>query len=155
MFAAIILVKARGLFSSRVCGTPTALAFLLLVFAMASFYRSKGADNQTWIDVQAAQISSVIDRLRTILPSARMSARMLFLKDPFDNVPNAVWATFFVTHLLYRDDTIELDRVALRPGYDYIFTVDRERLVLVSPTNESSQRHQPDRRPETPGSPAR
>jgi hypothetical protein len=138
--AAIILVKARVLFSSRVVRTPPALAFLLLVLAMASFYHMKGADHLTWIDTQATQISSVINRLRVILPSARKGARMLFLKDPFDNVPGTVWASVFVTHLLYRDNTIELDRVAVVPRYDYVFTVQEGSLVLVSPPSESSRR---------------
>jgi hypothetical protein len=152
---AMVWVKVRDLFSSRVCRTPPALAFLLLVFVMASFYQVKGADHLTWMDTQAAQISSVIDRLRTILPSARKGARMLFLKDPFDNVPNALWASVFIAHLLYRDNTIELDRIAVRPPYDYMFTVEQGRLVLISPPNESSRRYPPDRRPEIPGSPER
>jgi hypothetical protein len=150
--AAIAWVKVRDLFSSRVCRMPPALAFLLLVFVMASFYHMKGADRLIGMDIQAAQISSVINGLRTTLPSARKGARMLFLKDPFDNVPNAVWASYFITHLLYRDNTIELDHIALMPPYDYIFTVEQGRLVLVSPRNESSRRYSPDRRPETPGS---
>jgi hypothetical protein len=65
---------------------------------------------------------------------------MLFLKDPFDNVPDTVWASVFVTHLLYRDNTIELDRVAVVPRYDYVFTVQEGSLVLVSPPSESSRR---------------
>jgi hypothetical protein len=153
--AAIVWVKVRNLFSSRVCRTPPALAFLLLVFVMASFHIRKGADHLTWMDIQAAQISSVIDRLRATLPSAKKGARMLFLKDPFDNVPNAVWASAFIVHLLYRDNTIELDHIALMRPYDYIFTVEQKRLVLVSPPNESSRRYSPDRRPETRGNPGR
>ena len=141
MCLAIVLVKGRDLFSSRIFRIPPALAFLLLIFAMASLFYSQGADKSTVTDIQAGQINSVIIQLRTALPEPRRGARMLFLTDPFDRVPNGGWAIVFVTHLLYRDNTIELDRLASMPlkpdaagmrRYDYIFTVDRERLVLIS-----------------------
>ena len=95
------------------------------------------------------RIMSTIDQLRTALPIARKGAHMLFLPDPFENLLNGGWATFFITHLLYRDKTIEADRLAGMPRrpdaryllrYDYIFTTEQERLALVSPLHVSSRR---------------
>ena len=126
-------------------GTRQILTFILLLVVLSRYYSAHGARFYTWLDEQSHQITTVIDELRAQLPSAKKGAQMLFMKDPFPNVLAVEWATVFITHLLYRDHTIQPDRLwrmAAPPDaermkqYDYIFTMegpkDKEKLVMVT-----------------------
>ncbi len=124
-------------------GLRQILMFIVLLLALARFYYVQGAKSDTWEDRQSRQIASVIDELRAQLPTAKKGAHMLFLKDPFENVFFSVeWATVFITHLLYRDNSIQPDRLWKMPEppdaarmkqYDYVFTMDGKKLVMLAP----------------------
>ena len=77
---------------------------------------------------------------------AKKGAHVLFLKDPFEKHLGADLATAFITQLLYRDTSIQADRLWQMPKppdaarmkqYDYIFTTtvakDGEKLVMLAP----------------------
>ncbi len=124
-------------------GLRQILMFIVLLLALTRFYYVQGAKSDTWEDRQSRQIASVIDELRAQLPTAKKGAHMLFLKDPFENVFFSVeWATVFITHLLYRDNSIQPDRLWKMPEppdaarmkqYDYVFTMDGKKLVMLAP----------------------
>ena len=123
-------------------GLRQILMFIVLLLALGGFYSVKEARIDTWLDRQSRQIASVIDALHAELPTAKKGANMLFLRDPFENVPSVEWATVFITHLLYRDSTIQPDRLWKMPKppdaarmkqYDYIFTMAGKKLVMLAP----------------------
>ena len=122
------------------------LTFIVLLLALSQIYYVKGAKLESWHNQQSRQIGSVIDALRTQLPTPKKGAHMLFLKDPFEKHLGADLATVFITHLLYRDTSIQADRLWQMPNppdaahmqqYDYIFTMDRtgggDKLVMLAP----------------------
>ncbi len=127
-------------------GLRQVLTFIVLLLALARIYYVKGAKLESGHDQQSRQIGSVIDALRAQLPRAKKGAHMLFLKDPFEKHLGADLATAFITQLLYRDTSIEADRLWQMPEppdaarmkqYDYIFTTtvtkDGEKLVMLAP----------------------
>jgi hypothetical protein len=118
------------------------LTFIVLLLALTQFYYSKGAKLDNWENQQSREIGSVIEALRAQLPSAKKGAHMLFMKDPFEKTLGTEWGTVFVTHLLYRDNRIQPDRLwkmteppdaALLKQYDYIFTMAGDKLVRLAP----------------------
>ena len=123
-------------------GLRQILTFVVLLVVLSRIYYLKGAKiDDEWAQ-QSRQIGSVINALRVQLPTAKKGAHMLFMKDPFEKVSGVEWATVFVTHLLYRDKGIQPDRLWKMPEppdaahmkqYDYIFTVDEEKLVMLAP----------------------
>jgi hypothetical protein len=118
--------------------------FALLLLILARIYDLKGAHFYGWLDEQNQHIATVTEQLHIQLPKPKTGARILFLKDPFEKDFMSEWATVFITRLLYRDNSIQTDRFWLMPRkpdaeamkqYDYIFTVDRNTVVLVAPAD--------------------
>ena len=131
-------------------GLRQVLTFIVLLLALARIYSVKGAKLESWHDQQSRQIGSIIDALRAQLPAAKKGAHILFLKDPFAKHLGSEWATVFLTHLIYRDTSIQTDRLWKMPEppdaahmqqYDYVFTLageldgekDREKLIMLPP----------------------
>jgi len=123
-------------------GLRQVLTFILLLLVLTRFYIFKAARRENWEVEQSHQIRFVIQALRAQLPVAKKGARILFVNDPFEKAVGAEWATVFVTNLLYRDSTIQQDRMWLMPEppdtarlkqYDYIFAMTGEKLVLLAP----------------------
>jgi hypothetical protein len=100
------------------------------------------------MDDQARQIMAVAKDLKVQMPGPRKGAHLLFLKDPFEKAAGTEWATIFLSRLLYRDQTIESDRLwkmdqkpngdSLR-RYDAIFTVVEDKVIRVAPSSLESQ----------------
>lgn len=115
--------------------------FALILLSLAWIYDFRGAHAPTWMDEQSVKIKAFTDQLRGELPQAKIAAHILFEKDPFANAYNSEWGTVFIAQLLYRDPRIEPDRLWKMPQppdaqrmsqYEYVFTLDQDRLVLVS-----------------------
>ena len=149
MCAAILFVETRdwlwrGLqrlaHVPNLIGLRQVLLFVVLLLALTRVYYVKGAKLVTWHDQQALDIGAAIDALRAEAPAPKRGAHILFTKDPFEKHLGSDWATVFLTQLVYRDTSIQTDRLWKMPEppdaahmqqYDYVFTLDQGKLALL------------------------
>ncbi|MFN7994907.1 MAG: glycosyltransferase family 39 protein [Bryobacteraceae bacterium] len=145
-----VLTKTRTTRNTRP-GFPEireTLTFVLLLVLMGRFQLRNGAHLTNWMDDQGKQIMAVAKDLKAQLPDPKKGAHLLFLKNPFEKAAGTEWATIFLSRLLYRDQTIDSDRLwkldqkpngdSLR-RYDAIFTVVDDRVIRVAPSSVESQ----------------
>jgi hypothetical protein len=151
--AATLIVEARDRIMRLLRRGPPApselprlrqiLTFALLMIILGRMYKVTGAYFYSWLDEQNDQIAAVMRQLRAEVPKPKRGAQFLFLKNPFTG-DGTEWATVFITRLLYRDNSINADRLWLMPlkpdaarmqQYDYIFTAEPGKVILVAPAD--------------------
>lgn len=107
---------------------------LMLALALALFpwHRWATPYAQKWHTEVAWQAPLAIEGLRRELPSPKRGARLLFLEDPYDRDE---WLPVFAARLLYRDESLFLERQKRLPRpvtaeematYDAVFRLTRE-----------------------------
>lgn len=159
------VLRRRPLDGTSYVSLRQVVTFGLLMIALGRFFEGKGAYFYLWLDEQNQQIASVIDELRTQLPKPKKGAHMLFMSDPFAQHFDDLWGMVFIPRLLYRDDSIEADRLWLmqkKPDaaaiekYDYVFTASPGHVTLTAPPSlaraaaEAMKNRRPARAPWTP-----
>jgi len=134
LYCGTALVAAFAWFTRRLPADPAfvervrgPLLLVSLGLALYPYYRHKGSDNVASINLEGPMIRDAAQQLRGMYPNLRPGCRLLFLDDPFK--PDRYDLTFLV-RLLYRDDSLVVDRVKnagnvqMAPelaAYDHVF----------------------------------
>jgi hypothetical protein len=84
------------------------LLLLSLALALYPYYHRKGSFNVASVNLEGPMIRDMAQQMRALYPLLQPGSRLLFLDDPF--TPDRYDLTFLV-RLLYRDDSLLVDRV--------------------------------------------
>jgi hypothetical protein len=111
---------------------PQWAVLLVLALALAPFHiRESRKTRQTFFAFQPP-VRETTAQLKALAPTLPHSARVLFVDDPF---PRDGYYLYFLTRLLYRDLTIQVERTAVHPvppsdypGYDRVFVFRNGRI---------------------------
>ena len=129
LYAAIALTALQDLIPTV---HKTALASLVFVIVAWRFGKlnlhDQCADPRAWLYQSPAQVKQMADDMRTLEPTLPKGARCLFLEDAFGTDE---WTPYFIMKLLYRDDTLTVDRVKMMDhkspdlgAYQYVFNYE-------------------------------
>ena len=126
VFLAILIVKA----TSRIENQHIRVGlFVMAALILAVIHKNKGADNVHWITASEHQIRDVIEQLSRLHPAVPTGSRILFLRDPFEG---RVWDSIFLLCLLYRDNSLVIERGADGHDpqkYDFVWDFDQGKLL--------------------------
>ena len=141
LYAALLIVKLQDLATRASPQYRTALA--CLVFLLVAWRWGKAnlhdqrADPRHWLYDPPAMVHDMADQMRALHPMLPKGAAVLFLEDPFGTDE---WTPYFIMKLLYRDDTLRVDRVkmmipkpAARNAYQFVFAYSNGRYTSASP----------------------
>jgi len=141
LYAAVCLVAAQDWVTRSQPQYRTVLA--CVVFALVAWRWGKlnlhdqRIDPRPWLYQSQAQVHQMADRMLALEPAFPKGARILFLDDPFGTDE---WTPWFIVKLLYRDDTLTVDRIKMmdrKPGewsnWQYVFAFRNNRYTLVKP----------------------
>jgi len=94
-------------------------------------------DSRPWLYQSANQVRALMDQIRALEPRLPRGAHVLFLEDGFGTDE---WTPYFAVKLLYRDDTLLVDRIKMmdqKPrdwgGYQYVLNYGDGRYWLMKP----------------------
>ena len=137
LYIATALVALQDLVKTH----RTALA--CLVFAIVGWRFGKlnlhdqRADPRTWLHQSPQQVQQLADALPALAPQLLPGAHVLFVNDAFSTDE---WTPYFITKLLYRDDTIVPDRIKMMAtppktwdGYEFVFTYEKGQYRRLKP----------------------
>jgi hypothetical protein len=85
---------------------------------MYPLYQRTGWASVSFVSIEGEELRSVADQMRRLHPTVRPGSRLLFVNDPLG--PNDLDLMFLV-RLVYRDQSLVVDRSELAASYDYIF----------------------------------
>jgi hypothetical protein len=141
LYAAIVLIATQDYLTHRHPQYRTALA--CAVFALVAWRWGKmnlhdqRVDSRPWLYQSAAQVHSMVDQMRGLEARLPRGARLLFVQDAFGTDE---WTPYFIVKLMYRDDTLEPDRIKMmdkKPadwnGYQYVFGFENGRYCVLKP----------------------
>ena len=138
-FLAILIVKAvRRIENPMAC----AALFTACAATLAIIHVQNGALDVEHILAEQRHIRDVITQMQNLCPTLPKGGRILFIQDPFENME---WNSVFLVRLLYRDDSLEIDRVAMLKsppapayeGYREVLTFENGKLRrLIAPRPE-------------------
>jgi hypothetical protein len=132
LYAAVLLVLLQNALTHTYPQYRTALA--CVVFVLVGWRWGKAnlhdlrIDPKSWLYDPAAQVHAFAGQMRALHWALPRGAATLFVEDPFTT---GEWTPYFVMKLLYRDDSLTVDRIKMmnpKPsgwsGYQYVFTFE-------------------------------
>ena len=117
LYAAVLLTGMEAGLTRKVPQYRAALFWVVFV-AVGWWWGKRNLHDQrhdprTWLWESPAQVRALADQMRVLAPRLPHGARVLFLGDAFGA---GEWTPYFEMKLLYRDDSMTVDRLALLPG---------------------------------------
>ena len=110
IFLAVLLVNARESLTERL-GSPVEgkiVLFVVVASALMHLHPTAHGHYESWQRDEYANIRAVMDQMPQLHPHLKPGDRILVVKDPFKQFN---WASLFIARLVYRDESLGVDRL--------------------------------------------